>query len=249
MAAVETLVTDSGLVDRSRAFLEYVDRFVAELPEERLADLIARAGGPDRVAVVAVDVVNGFCVKGPLASERVGRIVPPIERLFRTSHAAGVRAFAVLRDSHTPGAPEFEQFGPHCLAGTAESALVGELAHLPFASEFADVQKNATSAWAGAEGFPAWVQRQRAAGVDTFVVVGDCTDLCVYQTAMPLKLMANARDERLDVIVPAECVNTYDLPVAVAAGIGAPPHDGDLLHALFRYHLMLNGVRVVRALA
>jgi nicotinamidase-related amidase len=153
-----------------------------------------------------------------------------------------------LRDSHTPQAPEFGQFGPHCLAGSEESALVRELAALPFAAEFADVPKNATSAWAGSERFRDWVEARRAGGVGTFVIVGNCTDLCVYQTAMPLKLAANARDEQLDVVIPADCVGTYDLPVDVAAGIGAMPHDGDLLHAVFLYHLALNGVRVVRAL-
>ena len=94
-----------------------------------------------------MDVVNGFCVEGPLAGPRVGAIVPPIERLLRAAHAAGVRAFAVLRDSHTPDAPEFQQFGPHCLAGTTESQLVRELAALPFAGTFTDIPKNATSAW------------------------------------------------------------------------------------------------------
>ena len=198
--------------------------------------------------MIAVDVVNGFCVEGPLASARVGQIVPPIERLVRAAHEAGVRAFAVLRDSHSPQAPEFAQFGPHCLAGTAESALVRDLAALPFAGSFADVPKNATSAWAGAEQFAGWITRQRAAGVGTFVVTGDCTDLCVYQTALPLKLAANARDEELEIVVPADCVDTYDLPVDAAERLGVMPHDGDLLHAVFLYHLQLNGVRVVRRL-
>ncbi len=154
----------------------------------------------------------------------------------------------MLRDSHTPDAPEFAQFGPHCLAGTAESRLVRELAELPFASTFQDVPKNATSAWAGAETLRDWVERQEAAGVGTFVVVGDCTDLCVYQTAMPLKLGANARDRRIEVVVPAECVDTYDLSVETAGQIGAKPHDAEVLHAVFLYHLVLNGVRVVRSI-
>jgi nicotinamidase-related amidase len=233
---------------RSAAFLEYLDQFVATLPEQPLQQLLEQAGGPQRVAVVAVDVIEGFCVSGPLASERVGRIVPPIERLFRRSHEAGVRRFAVLRDSHSPQAPEFGQFGPHCIAGTAESRLVRELAELPFAGSYADIPKNATSAWVGAELFPEWVARQRAEGVSTFIVVGDCTDLCVYQTAMPLKLAANARNEQVEVVVPADCVETYDLPVDTARSIGALPHDGDLLHAVFLYHLALNGVKVVGSL-
>ncbi|MGH2351742.1 MAG: cysteine hydrolase family protein [Chloroflexota bacterium] len=238
----------TGLAERSRAFLDYLDRFLDSLPERSLADVIAQAGGPERVAVVAVDVVNGFCTTGPLASDRVGAIVPPSESLLRAAHAAGVRAMAVLRDSHDPQAPEFAQFAPHCIAGTAESALVEPLAGLPFAGSFFDVPKNATSAWAGATRFASWVAEQEQAGVNTFVVVGDCTDLCVYQTSMPLKLSANARNRALQVIVPANCVDTYDLEVETARGLGALPHDGALLHAVFLYHLQLNGVQVVARL-
>ena len=62
---------------------------------------------------------------------------------------------------------------------------------------------------------------------------------------MYLKLQANARNEKSRVILPVDCVDTYDLPVHVANDIGAIPHDGDLLHYIFLYHMMLNGIEVV----
>jgi hypothetical protein len=152
-----------GLAARSAAFLAYLDQMLAELQPRPLGELIRQAGGADHVAVVLVDVVNGFCVEGPLAGPRVGAIVPPITRLLRACHEAGVRRFAVLRDSHSPDAPEFEQFGPHCLRGTAEPELVAALAALPFASSFFDVPKNAISAWAGQAGSPnGWRRRQES---------------------------------------------------------------------------------------
>jgi nicotinamidase-related amidase len=233
------------LREGSADFLDYLDQFMRQVPDVPLAELVEQAGGPDKVALIAVDVVNGFCTEGPLASPRVGRIVEPIARLMRAAHAAGVRSMAVLRDSHAPGAPEFAQFGPHCVAATPESALVDDLANLPFAAEFHDVPKNATSAWFGTDALSSWVTALEAEGTTTFVVLGDCTDLCVYQTAMPLKLRANATNRRLRVVVPVEGVDTYHLPVAAAAQLSAPPHDGDLLHAVFLYHLHLNGVEVV----
>lgn len=239
---------ERSLKERSVAFLDYLDDFERSLPEKPLARVLAEAGGPQRVAVVVVDVINGFCVAGPLASSRVGSIVPFIEQLLEAAHSAGVQALAVLRDNHSPQSPEFAQFGAHCIAGTAEAALVSQLAQLPFAGSFVDVPKNATSAWAGATHFPTWVAEQQAVGINTFVVVGDCTDLCVYQTAMPLKLASNAADKAIRVIVPAACVATYDLTPGAAARAGAQPHDGDLLHAVFLYHLHLNGVEVVRSL-
>src|SRR5687768_134523 len=90
------------LRERSADFLDYLDEHTRTLPDLSLEQLINDAGGAQRVAIVAVDVVNGFCVEGPLASERVGAIVPPIRRLLEAAHARGVTHVAVLRDSHTP---------------------------------------------------------------------------------------------------------------------------------------------------
>jgi hypothetical protein len=84
---------------------------------------------------------------------------------------------------------------------------------------------------------------------DTFIVVGDCTDLCTYQLAMYLRLDANNRMLERRVIVPANAVDTYDMPVELARKVGALPHDGDLMHAVFLYHMALNGVEVVSELA
>jgi nicotinamidase-related amidase len=241
-------MNEMGLARRSAPFLDYLDRLVAGLPEASLREVVEGAGGPQRVAVVVVDVVNGFCKFGSLASERVGQIVPPTARLLEAAHDLGVTRVAVLRDSHHPEAPEFEQFAPHCHAGSEESALVDELAQLSHAHTFADFPKNAISAWHGHDAVSDWVAGQEADGVGTFIVAGDCTDLCVYQTAMALKLTANAQNRATTVIVPTEAVQTYDLPVDVAQGLGAMPHDGDLLHAVFLYHLQLNGIQVLRRL-
>jgi len=82
--------------------------------------------------------------------------------------------------------------------------------------------------------------------MSTAVIVGDCTDLCVHQTAMHLKLYANAHNLKMRIIVPENAVQTYDIPVAMAREIGALAHSGDILHLLFLYHMRLNGIEVVR---
>ena len=51
------------------------------------------------------------------------------------------------------------------------------------------------------------------------------------------------------VIVPENCVQTYDLGVEAAKRLGITPHPGDLMHVLFLYHMHLNDIRVVRAIA
>jgi nicotinamidase-related amidase len=196
---------------------------------------------PDNVAVISADLVNGFCYEGPLASPRIAGIVEPSAALFRRAHELGVRDFVLVQEYHTHDALEFEQFGPHCIRGTHEAETVPALQDLPFSDMFKVVHKNSLHP-AYETDMDVWLAERPA--LRAFVVVGDCTDLCTYQVVLHLKLSANARDERVHVIVPADCVDTYDLPVEAARNIGAMPHDANLLHPLFLYHMALNGATV-----
>jgi hypothetical protein len=53
---------------------------------------------------------------------------------------------------------------------------------------------------------------------------------------------------RWDIVVPADLVATYDVPVVTALELGIMPHPGDLLHHFFLYHMELNGIQVVSSL-
>lgn len=230
------------LQQASEPFLRYLTEWEAGRPTVDLAGVVR---DPGRTAVIAVDVINGFCHAGPLASPRVRAIIPPIVRLFERAHAAGVAHLILTQDTHVPDAVEFGQYPPHCVRGTAEAETVPELQALPFFAEMKLFAKNSISSTIGT-GFSHWLKEHPA--VDTFITVGDCTDLCTYQLAMALRLRANAQQQTARVILPVECVDTYDLPVDTARQIGAVPHAGDLLHLIFLYSMHLNGVEVVRAI-
>jgi len=237
-----------SIVERTgTAFLQWLERWLAELPAARLQeDMIAPAGGPGSVAVLSVDMLVGFCSEGPLASPRVKGLIPAIRGLLSRAHAAGVRDFVLTQDSHPADSPEFRQFPPHCITGTREAETAPELLALPFAREFTVIPKRSLSSAESTE-LVHWLEDRP--NLRRVVVVGDCTDLCIYQAAMHLRLRANAAGDRdFEVIVPADCVETYDLPVETALRLGAMPHDGDLMHRLFLYHMALNGVQVVRSL-
>lgn len=229
------------------AFLEWLDGWLARLPPASLeADVIRPAGGPAGVAFMSVDLLVGFCSEGPLSSPRVGALVPRITDLLTRAHDAGVRQFLLTQDSHPVDAPEFREFGPHCIAGTPQAETVPELLALPFADRFTLIRKRSLSSAESTE-LTAWLEARPE--LRRVVIVGDCTDLCVYQAAMHLRLRANARGDRaFEVVVPADCVDTYDLPVEAAERLGALPHDGELTHRLFLYHMALNGVQVVSGL-
>jgi nicotinamidase-related amidase len=236
-------VDPSALIRNSEPFLRYLAEWEAGLP---VLDLAGLAAEPSGLAVVAVDVINGFCNTGPLASPRIQGIVAPIADLFRRASAAGVQNLLLVQEAHEPNALEFAQYPAHGVRGTAEAEPVPELKALPFYSQMRVFTKNSIHP-AFNTGLEPWLEQHPQ--VDTFVVVGDCTDLCTYQSAMYFKLRANARQLVQRVVVPANSVQTFDTPLAVARQIGAMPHDGDLLHLIFLYSMQLNGVEIVKSIS
>ena len=220
-------------------FLAWLDGWWAGLPGYSLA----RDLRPEDAGVLVVDLLNGFCREGPLASPRVGSLASPAAEFLARLWGLGVRRFGVAADAHEPDSLEFRVFPPHCIRGTAEAEDVAELAALPFWPAVSRFGKHSLTV--GLEpAFEAWLSA--APVVRTWFVIGDCTDLCVYQAAMHLRLRANRRGEDVDVVVPVDLVDTYDLDVETAAALGAYPHDAELLHRLFCYHMALNGIRLVR---
>lgn len=232
-----------NLSDHARPFLTYLDDWFGHLPELALPELVG--GEPERLVFCSVDLINGFCREGPLASPRVDALVTPVATLFQRAYDVGVRNFILTQDTHDPKTPEFNSYPPHCVRGSSESEAVEELKRLPFYDNVTTIPKNSLSSHLGTT-LAGWLAEHPM--VDTFVVVGDCTDLCIYSMAMHLRLEANALNLERRVIVPADAVNTYDTPVSVAREHHIPAHDGDLHHVLFLHHMASNGVEVVARL-
>lgn len=228
-----------SLISESGAFLQFLEGWTAALPK---FNLDAGFTHPDRTAILSVDVIEGFCSQGALASPRVGQIVEPIARLMREAWAAGLRQIVLIQDTHEPEAVEFGAWPPHCVGGTDESQAVAAIRELPFFDRITTFPKNSISSFLNT-GLNGWLEQHP--GLDTFIVVGDCTDLCTYQLAMHLRLDANARQLQRKVILPAECTDTYDRTLQTAQEEGGLPHPASLLHAVFLYHMALNGIEIV----
>lgn len=228
------------LIEQSKPFLNYVVDWQTSRTPLAIADVVQNQ--PEQVALISVDIINGFCYEGSLASPRVAQLVEPIAALFQKSYDVGVRHFILTQDTHPEDAVEFANFPPHCIRDTSESETVDSFKQLPFFDIFKVMPKKSLNSAIGTD-FEQWLDAHPE--VTTFITLGDCTDLCTYQLAMHLKLRANVRNEAARIILPMNCVDTYDLPVSVAQQIGAVPHDGDFLHTIFLYHMMLNGIEVV----
>lgn len=202
---------------------------------DNLQDLTLSAP-PGRVAVVCVDLIEGFTRLGPLASPRVAAIVPQVVGTIRALLDAGVPAANVVlvQDEHPADAREFAAYPPHCVVGTPEAEAVAELRALPAFASFRHFRKNSIASHTS-PGFRAWLEE---ADFDVVVALGDVTDLCLYTLALHLVTDGMARQLARRVVVPESCAQTWD----------APGHPGDLYHALFLHQLERNGVQVVRRL-
>jgi nicotinamidase-related amidase len=230
-------------VETSLPFLTYLDGWLAQRPALPAQEAFAEPGA---TAIASVDVINGFCHEGPLASPRVKGIIAPIVRLFEQAWQSGVRHILLTQDAHHPQAVEFAHYPPHCVRGTSQAETVPEFRALPYFPRMVIFEKNSIHSGLHT-GLDGWIHDHP--DVHRYLVVGDCTDLCTYHLAMHLRLDANARQLERRVIVPVDCVNTYDLPVDASTAAGAMPHDAELLHRVFLYSLALNGVEVVARIA
>jgi len=221
-----------SLAQNSEKFLDYLENFVDQLPILSLEEAITN---PEHTAIVSVDVINGFLYEGPLASPRVAAIAEPLTQLMETAWARGVRDILLIQEGHHEDSLEFDAFGAHAIKGTPQAEAIDMLKALPFYKQLTTIYKDSIHPALNTK-FDDWLAERDH--IDTFIAVGDVTDLCVYQLATYLKMRANAEN----------CVQTWHLSVEAAEDLPAMPHHGDLLHATFLYHMALNAVEVVKAI-
>jgi len=229
-----------SLATKSKAFLDYLEDFLASLPSLTLEEAIPE---PEKSAIISADVINAFLYEGPLASPRVATIDKPITRLMEAAWDRGVRHILLVQEGHREDSLEFDAYGEHAVRGTRSAEAIDLIKALPFYDQLKTVYKDSIHP-ALNNGFDEWVDGR--AHLNTFIAVGDVTDLCLYNLAIYLRFRANAYHKERRVIVPENCVQTWHLSVEDAKDLPTMPHHGDMLHATFLYHMALNGVEVVK---
>lgn len=197
---------------------------LAKLPAVNLEDLQSR-----QTALVIIDMVNGFTREGALKSSRIEELIPEIVRLSKKCDNYGIKKIA-FADSHTEASPEFDSYPAHCIDGTSEEKIVDEIQE---AGGYDLMPKNSTNGFLEEE-FQRWLKENWR--VNTFIITGDCTDICIQQFAVTLKAWFNMHNQNSRIIVPVNAVDTYDLG----------HHNGDLMHVMALYNMITNGIEVVR---
>lgn len=155
--------------------------------------------GQERRVVIVVDMLRGFLEPGyPLDCGGAARaIIPAVRHCIEAERARGATILWVV-DNHAPDDAEFAIFPPHCIRGTAESEVIPALADLVDTANL--LPKTRYSGFYGTN----LEERLARFRPDIITVVGVCTDICVLHT------VADTRNRDYAVVVPADCVATFD---------------------------------------
>ncbi len=173
-----------------------------------------------------VDMNNGFAKQGSLYSPRVEKLINPIE-VFTKNICNKLNRVIAFTDSHTENSIELLIYPTHCLENSIESDIVDELKDI---SNLEIIAKNSTN------GFFA-LNNINFENIDNIIIVGDCTDICIYQFAITLKSYFNQNNIDKNIIVPMNLVDTYDIPHV---------HSAELLNIVFLNSMIQNGINVVK---
>ena len=180
--------------------------------------------------IVVTDMLDGFYGMGNLANPRLSSIIPRIRDLLeKKSRREGCLTF-FLQDSHKRNDPEFQIFPEHCVKGTQETEIIGDLKEFSFLPNSHIIPKTKYSGCYGT-----WLGKKlEFENPSRVIVMGVCTDLCVLYTVADL-----SRNRGHNVFVLADCVETFDAP---------PDHQADQVNAYFLNHMeKYLGAKVVRS--
>ncbi|GAA0122523.1 MAG: cysteine hydrolase [Clostridium argentinense] len=182
-------------------------------------------------ALVVIDMINGFAKSGNLYSPRVSALIPEIYSIMKYCSDENIEIIA-FGDSHTNLSPEFNSYPEHCIKGTFEADMVEPLKSI---KNYNFIEKNSTNGFLE-EKFQNFLKDNPK--ITNFIIVGDCTDICIEQFASTLKAHFNKNNIASRIIVPINAVDTYDLP----------PHHGDLMHLLGLFMMINNGIEIINSI-
>ena len=145
-----------------------------------------------RYAIIVVDMLEEF-VRGRLRAEAAEAIVPNVAKLLRFARSYRIPVVYAV-DSHHPNVDaELRLWGPHAIRGSPEARVVEELK--PEAGDYVVYKRR----------YDAFFETDmdlllRELEVDTVILTGIHTHICVQQTAV------GAFFRGYKIIVPTDCV-------------------------------------------
>lgn len=182
-----------------------------------------------KTALIVIDMIKGFTSIGPLQSPRISAQIPEVYEIMEKCIEKDI-PIVFFADNHSINCPEFKYLPPHCIKGTVQSEEVDKLKEI---DSYTLIPKNSTNGFLEPE-FQEWLKRN--CHITTFIVVGNCTDICVLQFCLTLKANFNRINKESQIIIPLNAVDTYD----------SDSHNADLMNIFAIYNLKLNGSKIVK---
>jgi nicotinate phosphoribosyltransferase len=189
---------------------KYIVDLSAKLRQLKLTMLQKSSLSAKRELLVIIDMVNGFVKYGALHDKDIGNITPSIIKLVEQFKNNNQQVIS-FQDTHDPDDEEFKTFPPHCIEGTGECDLVDELS--AYEKHIMVFGKKTTNGMDN----PAIKQFFERNKFDEITLTGCCTDICVQQFALALIDFLKQANIKSKVIVPADCVATFNSPEHNAA--------------------------------
>jgi nicotinamidase-related amidase len=125
-------------------------------------------------ALIVDDVLEEF-VYGKISSPRAKRIIAPTKKLIEAARKSRISIIYVC-DAHLPSDPEMDVWGPHAMKGTKGAQVVRAIK--PSVGDYI-FEKRVYSSFQGT-GLELLLRDLK---VDTVVIVGLLTDICVRHSA------------------------------------------------------------------
>ena len=170
-----------------------------------------------------INTIKGFHNIGNLANPRMANIIPNIVKLLEEDGPSD--RTILVGDCHDPDDKEFKMFSRHCVEGTEETKIIDEL-RIPFFRAIGQyIQKTRFSGFWYTELGPILEHLKP----EQIIFAGGYTDICVMFTAVDA-LMRNYK-----VIVPMDCVETFD----------APNHPADQYNQWALNHMHMLGATII----
>lgn len=212
-----------NLIKSSETSLTKMVNLLNESPSVCLSSL-----DPNQTALIIVDMVNGFVKMGPMSSPRIQTIIDPICDLLKRANDSQIDVVA-FADCHQTDSIEFNSYPAHCIKGEVESEIIDEIKQ---AGPYHLIEKSSTNGFLE-PAFHQWLETHPL--INQFIIVGDCTDICVEQFAITLKTYFITQNKISRIIVPMNSVETYDYDV----------HAADFMNVIALYKMMMNGIEIV----
>ncbi|MCR1963230.1 cysteine hydrolase [Clostridium perfringens] len=191
---------------------------------QSLESLDLKSLDKNRTMLLIVDINKGFAKAGALYSDRIEKLINPISNLAKYALNNGIKVKA-FTDYHTEDSIELKVYPKHCMKDTDEWELVDELN----LEGIEVIKKNSTN------GFLEENFILNKEEIDNVIIVGDCTDICIYQLAISLRAEFNRVNKDGEIYVPKKLVDTFDMPM----------HKANFMNYVFLNSMLDNGVKVI----